>query len=108
MPVSMKLAQEAFSSKTPYSNASDVNRCRYSFSFVDLTGYAGTSLFNPPLPVYLAGKEDWEAKRHSFSLPILASCGASPISVKLFDKSHAVVYITSIVLFMILSPYLWR
>jgi hypothetical protein len=35
-------------------------------------------------------------------------CGQSPISVKLFDKFHAVAYITSIVLFMILSPYLWR
>ncbi len=30
------------------------------FLNVDLTGFAGTSLFNLPLPVYLAGKEDWE------------------------------------------------
>ena len=41
-------------------------------------GYAGTFQFNLPLPVYLAGKEDLEAKGHSFSLPIFASCRASP------------------------------
>ncbi len=45
---------------------------------IQLTGFAGTSQLNLPLPVYLAGEKDWEAKRHSFSLPIFASCGASP------------------------------
>ena len=48
------------------------------FLYVDLTGFAGTSHFNLPLPVYLAGKKDWEAKRHSLGLPIFASCGTSP------------------------------
>jgi hypothetical protein len=32
------------------------------FLNVELAGYAGTFKFNLPLPVYLAGKGDWEAK----------------------------------------------
>jgi len=48
------------------------------FLCVNLSGFAGFSKFNLPLPVYLAGKGDWRAKKIYLSLPIFASCGTSP------------------------------